>query len=187
MPILPAYVRKVCDHSKSNAENIKKVISCFNWNKALENLSIDAKVELLNETLLSICRNYIPNEKIMCDYRSSPWMNDNIKRKLRQRTKLTKHFYKNGQINRVYDKILEKSAECTAEILEAKRNYILNMISKLADSHTAPKNYWALLNRLLYNKKTLARPPLLVDRKFIFHFYENANILVTFLHQYVLL
>ena len=81
---------------------------------------------------------------------------------------MTKHFYKNGQINRVYDKILEKSAECTAEILEAKRNYILNMISKLADSHTAPKNYWALLNRLLYNKKTLARPPLLVDRKFFF-------------------
>ena len=150
-------MREVCDHSKSNAENIKKAISCFNWNKALENLSIDAKVELLNETLLSICRNYIPNEKIKCEYRSSPWMNDNIKRKLRQRTKLTKHFYKDGQINRVYDKILEKSAECTAEILEAKRNYILNMISKLADSHTAPKIYWALLNRLLCSKKNTCK------------------------------
>ena len=57
-----------------------------------------------------------------------------------------------GQIKRDPDKILEKSAECTGKILEAKKNYNLNMTRKLADSHTAPNTYWALLNRLLYNK-----------------------------------
>ena len=61
----------------------KKGISSFNWKKAFENLSIDAKVELLNETLLNIFRNCIPNKKIECDYRQPPWMNDNIKRKLK--------------------------------------------------------------------------------------------------------
>ena len=49
-------------------------------------------------------------------------MNDNIKRKLKQKTKLTKYFHKNGQMKCDYDKILEKSAEYTAEILEAKKN-----------------------------------------------------------------
>ena len=39
-------------------------------------------------------------------------MNDNIKRKLKQRTKLTKYFYKNDQIKCDHVKILEKSAEC---------------------------------------------------------------------------
>ena len=144
VPLPPAYVHEVWDYSKANAENIKKAISSFNWNKAFENLSIDAKVELLNETLLNIFRNYIPNKKIKCDYRQPPWMNDNIKRKLKQRTKLIKYFYKNGQMKCDYDKILEKSAECTAEILEAKKNYIFNVTSKLADSHTASKTYWAL-------------------------------------------
>ena len=86
-------------------------------------------------------RNYILNKKVNCDYRHPPWMNDKIKRKLKQRTKLTKYFYKNGQINCDYDKILEKSAECTAKILEAKKNYILNMTIKFADSHIPPKNY----------------------------------------------
>ena len=83
VPLPPAYIREVWDYSKANAENIKKVISSFNWNKTFENLSIDAKVELLNETLLNIFRNYIPNKKIECDYRQPPWMNDNIKRKLK--------------------------------------------------------------------------------------------------------
>ena len=43
-------------------------------------------------------------------------MNDNIKRKLKQRTKLIKYFYKNDQIKFDCDKILEKSAECNVEI-----------------------------------------------------------------------
>ena len=97
---------------------------------------------------------------------------------------MEKYFYKNCQIKCDYDKILEKSAECTAEILETKKNYILNMISKLADSHTAPKTYRALLNRLLnrllYNKKIPAIPPLLVDGKFVSDFYEKENIFNNF-------
>ena len=85
---------------------------------------------VLNETLLNIFRNYIPNKKIKCDYRQPPRMNDNIKRKLKQRTKLIKYFYKNDQIKCDYNTI-DKSAECTAEIFEIKKNYILNMTSKL--------------------------------------------------------
>ena len=50
------------------------------------------------------------------------------------------------------------------------------MTSKLADSHTAPKTYWTLLNRLLYNKKIPAIPPLLADGKFVSVFYEKSNI-----------
>ena len=85
---------------------------------------------------LKIFRNYIPNTKIRCDYRQSPWINDNIKRKLKQRTKLIKYFHKNGQMECECNKIQEKSPECSAEIFETKKNYIFNMTSKLADFHT---------------------------------------------------
>ena len=54
------------------------------------------------------------------------------------------------------------------------------MTSKLADSHTAPKTYWALLNGLLYNKKIPAIPPLLVDGKFVSDFYKKSNIFNNF-------
>ena len=66
-------------------ENIKKAVSNFNWNRAFENLSVDEKVELLNDTLLNIFRNYIPNKKVKCDYRQPTWMTDNIKKSLKQR------------------------------------------------------------------------------------------------------
>ena len=38
-PLPPTYVCKVCDYEKANIENIKKVISNFDCNKAFENLS----------------------------------------------------------------------------------------------------------------------------------------------------
>ena len=72
----------------------------------------------MNETLLNIFKDYIPNKEIKCDYRQPPWVNDILKRKLKQRTKLIKYFYKNRQMKFDYDKILEKSTEFTAENFE---------------------------------------------------------------------
>ena len=149
-------------------------------NRAFENLPVNEKVELLNETLLNIFGSYIPNKKIKCDYRQPPCMADNIKKTLKQRSKLTKLFYKNGQRNSDHIKVLEKSEECASLISEAKKNYILKMTSKLEDSNTASKTYWSILNRFLYNKKIPAIPPLLVDGNFISDFCEKANLFNNF-------
>ena len=89
---------------------------------------------------------------------------------------MTKIFYKNGQRKTDWEKVLEKAAECTDEILEAKKNYIIKMSKKLEDSHTAPKAYWTILNRLIYNKKIPAIPPQFADGNFISDFCAKANI-----------
>ena len=180
VPLPPPYVREVWDYEKANIENIKKEISNFDWNKAFENLSVDEKVDFLNKTLLNIFRNYIPNKKIKCDYWQPIWMTGNIKKYLKERCKLTKFFYKNGERKIDHDKVLEKSEECTKQILEAKKNYILKMTEKLADSNTSPKTYWTILNRLLCNTKLPTIPPLLVYGKLVSDFCKKANIFNNF-------
>ena len=54
-------------------------------------------------------------------------MTDNIKKYLKERCKLTKFFYKNGQRKIDHDEVGEKSEECAKQILEAKKNYILKL------------------------------------------------------------
>ena len=103
-------------------------------------------------------------------------MKNNMKRSLKERCKLTKFFYKNGQRKVDHDKVLEKSEECTKQILEAKKNYILKMTKKLADSNTSPKSYWTILSRL----KLPTIQPLLVDGKMASDFYKNTNIFNNF-------
>ena len=69
-------------------------------------------------------------------------MRDIIKKSLKKRCKLTKFFHKNGLRKIDHDKVLEKSKKCTKQIFEAKKNYILKMTKKLADSNTSSKLYW---------------------------------------------
>ena len=154
--------------SQAIVENIKYAISNFNWSKALENLSVDGNVKYLKETLLNILRNFIPNKKIICHYRQPPWINDNIKRPLKQRSKLTKIYYKNGLRKSDHIKVLEKPTECTKKIVKAKKNYILKMTTKLEHSNAAPKTYWAILNHFLYN--------IFVDSSFISDYCKKANL-----------
>ena len=120
----PVYIHEVWDYSQVNVENIKYVISNFNWSKAFENLPVDGKVKHLNETLLRIFRNYVLNKNIKCDYYQPLWINDNTEISLKQRSKLTKIFYKNGLRKSDSIKVLEKSTECTKKIFEAKKIYI---------------------------------------------------------------
>ena len=54
------------------------------------------------------------------------------------------------------------------------------MTTKLEHSSAAPKTYWAILNRLLYNKKIPAIPPLFVDVSFISDYCKNANLFNNF-------
>ena len=128
--------------------NINYAISNSNYNKAFENLSLDGKVKNLKQTLLNIFRNYIPNKKIKCDYCQPPWINDNIKSSLKQRTKLTKIYYKNDLRKSDHIKVLEKSTECTKKILKAEKNYILKMTTEIEYSNVVPETYWTILNRL---------------------------------------
>ena len=54
------------------------------------------------------------------------------------------------------------------------------MTTKLEYSNAAPKTYWAILNRLLYNKKIPAIPPLFVDGSFISDYCKKANLFNNF-------
>ena len=54
------------------------------------------------------------------------------------------------------------------------------MTTKLKDSNTVPKTYWAISNRLLCNKKVPAIPPLFVDGSFILDNCKKANLFNNF-------
>ena len=54
------------------------------------------------------------------------------------------------------------------------------MTTKLEYSNAAPKIYWAILNRLLYNKKIPATLPLFVHGSFISDYCKTANLFFCF-------
>ena len=155
------------DYGSANTKNIQKAVRNFDWEKAFGNLSVDRKVDF---------RNYIPNKKIKFNYRQPLWINDNIKRCLKERSKLTKFFYKNGQKREDKEKLEAEAVYCKEQIMKAKNDYTQRMTNKLNAPKAAPKTHWSILNRFLYNKKIPAIPPLLRNGKFVLYFCAKSNL-----------
>ena len=63
---------------------------------------------------------------IKCNYRHPPWMTDDVKTKLKERSKLTKKNYKNCNMKSDFDMVIAKSNECTKE----QRINILNKYAR---------------------------------------------------------
>ena len=76
----PPYEKTVWFYEKANPELIRRAISEFDWIRALSNISTDKKVCYFTETLLNIIHNFILHERIVCDDRDPPWMNNEIKK-----------------------------------------------------------------------------------------------------------
>ena len=62
------------------------------------------------------------------------------------------------------------------KITQAKSDYINKMTEKLQNRSTAAKTHWAILSRLLYNKKIPAISLVPADGKFVLDFCEKANL-----------
>ena len=167
IPHPPGYVCEVWDYGSANTKNIQKAVRNFDWKKAFRNLSVDRKADF---------RNYIPNKKIKFNYCQPLWINDNIKRCLKERSKLTKFFYNNGQKREDKEKLEAEAVYYKEQIMKAKNDYRQRMTNKLNAPKAAPKTHWSILNRFLYNKKIPAIPPLLRNGKFVSYFCAKSNL-----------
>ena len=66
------YVNEMCDYNSANAKIVQKAAwTFFDWEKSFQNLSVDRKIDPLNETLEKIFNynlqqfsSYNPNQKI---------------------------------------------------------------------------------------------------------------------------
>ena len=149
---------------------MQKSTSLFNWEKAFENLSIKEKAGLLNNTLLKIFCNYIPNKIVNCSYRDPPWISKQIKSKLKNRSKIRKECYRKGQDPIIFAELRRISRMRIKNQLYSKRSNVLN------DKHTDPKVYWTVLNNFLNNIKILSVLPVLASGETITNIVEKANI-----------
>ena len=89
IPLLPAYKRQVWDYKKTNAECIRRSISSVDWNFLFQGTSVNQKVVIFNKHLMNVFHNFIPNKIIKTD---------DIISRLRERSKMTKKYYKYSKI-----------------------------------------------------------------------------------------
>ena len=101
----PPYKRLVWDYKKANIDAINLAIKSFNWENAFNGKDINFQVKLFNETLLNIFSNFIPNK--IKTFRDShpPWINEDIKSKIKLQHKLYHRYLRHKRNNEDFAKV----------------------------------------------------------------------------------
>ena len=174
---LPPYTRKIWHYDKADFVAIRKSIEMFAWPEQLDNMTCpNEQVELLNEVLLNIYSNFIPNKVTTIRPRQAPWITQTIKNFLRKKNRAYNSFVRNGRPDDKLEGIQKMISEGARLIEEAKRNYFLKAGKTLANPGTSSKTYWTLINTVLIEVKIPMIPPLLENGLFVMDLTEKAQI-----------
>ena len=181
IPPLPKFTRQLWHFDRAQTDLIQRAISEFPWEVRLrQNQDPNIQVNLLNQCILNIMSNYVPNEvKKICP-REPEWLTWNVKSMLRKQNRIYRKYKNNGYKNE--DKIIldRFRNECFNAITNAKEKYLRHLGDKLADPTTGQKTYWKILNKFLNKCKVPRIPPLIVNDKFIIDYKEKASLFNTF-------
>ena len=64
------------DYSRADKSLINRTIIVIHWVALFEDKTVESQVSKLNNLLLNIYSNYIPNKTVLCD---PPWMTNGIR------------------------------------------------------------------------------------------------------------
>ena len=86
------------------------------------NKTVHQQVNLLNNIILNVFANFVPNKVITCDDRDPPWINDNIKNKIRWKNSMYKNHKRNGKKIEDYE-LLTKAVSKVSQLIEESKNW----------------------------------------------------------------
>ena len=125
--------------------SIKKTISSFPWKQTLAFLNSAQQVKILNETILNIMANFVPNKIKTFRPSEPPWFNQIIRSTLKKQTNKLYNRYNNNGFNEADKLQLDNiKSEITKLITNAKETYLKIQGNKLADQTIGRKTYWRI-------------------------------------------
>ena len=169
IPPPPPYERKIWKFDKANSLMIAKTMEKFPWAERIFPIKDEPtlQVDLLNDTILNIMSNFVPNKMIRIKPSEPEWLDRGIRNKLRKQNRIYKRYKNNGYKEADRISLDASRRECNEAIEKSKQKYLMNLGNKLTDRSVGPKKYWKIVNKLLNKCKLPRIPPLLVENKFV--------------------
>ena len=173
----PPYRRRIWFYDLANVTAIKNIIEMFLWKDTLSDIACpNQQVKCLNETLLNIFSNFIPNKIITVRPREAPWITQSIKNFIRKKNRAYKTFIRNGQPEDRLEAITNMIAHGSKLIEDAKDKYFTKIGRTLSNPETGKKLYWSMINKIL-NKAKIPIILLLIENDiFVSDFAAKAEI-----------
>ena len=136
----PSHNRRIWFYDRANVSAIRKSIEMYNWHKSLAEVNCpNEQVRLVNQVLLNIFINFIPNKIVKVKPLQTPWITKTINSFLRKRSHAYKSFVKTCYSRERSEMIQQMILQGTTLVEEAKQRYFLNIGQTLSRADTGQK------------------------------------------------
>ena len=112
---------------------------------------------------MDIFSDFVPNKTKTFRDSNPPWMNDDIKSKIKLNHKLYHLYLRRKRNNEDFAKLEHLRNETDNLISKSKNEYYQNINRKLNDPLTKSKTYWSTMKTFFRGKKVPVIPPLLIN------------------------
>ena len=137
---LPSYQRHVWNYAKANKDAKLSALQNADWHRLFAKKTVHQQVNLLNDIILNVFTNFVPNKVITCDDRDPPWINDNIKNKIKWKNSMYKNYKRIGKKTEDYQFLVKAVSEVFQLIEKCKDEYYYRLGKRLNDPSTSAKS-----------------------------------------------
>ena len=94
----PPYERVFWYYSRADKASINRAINAINWDELFANKTVESQLSELNDPLLNIYSNYIPNKTVLCDDKDKdpPWITNGIRTAIEMKSNAYKEYIGSG-------------------------------------------------------------------------------------------
>ena len=139
----PPYEREIWHYEKANAE----------WDIRFDDIDVNQKVHLFNQTIKNILCNFKLRETVTCDDRDPPWITSKIKGLIQKNNFAKKCYFQYNENIQLFQRFQNIQKFLTGTTEKSKEQYYTRILTKLMNTTTSPKAYWSILKTVLNNKK----------------------------------
>ena len=127
------------DYENADVTSIRNSLLSINWERTIRQKNVNNQVEFPTNNIENIFSNYCPHRTVECRHKDAPWMANEIKCKLKEKTKIYRNFVKNKYDSGNKQLLMEKMTETSNLILSTKEKYYKNEGVRLLDPSLGPK------------------------------------------------
>ena len=175
----PPYERVVWYYDRGDHDSIRQSIRNIDWDRIFFDKNVNLQVEMFNEYILNIFKNFIPNETIEINDKDPPWVTKTIKEKINMKTLLYQRYLQRGKLLSDLELVNNLTISINEMISTSKECYYDRLSKKLSDPKTSPKAYWSILKSFFGDRKVPLIPPLFHNNIYITDFKDKANLFNT--------
>lgn len=162
-PKVNTYKRKIWLYDRGDYQAYRNELNSVNWNAILDNNdTIDKIANSFCNVITTAATNTIPNKIVTIRPNDLPWINNELRRNIRKRTKLHTQA-KRLNTEAAWQAFRTIRNRVTKDIRKSKAEYQAKLIDQINDQNQSPKSWFKLAKRLTQKQSTKTIPTLIQE------------------------